>query len=249
VKSLAAFLAANDMPAEVDDVTTGSIRAFLVGERDRTTAAFSQQHYRNLSVFWSWLAAEGERAGEYPMTRVSKPEVPVRMKPFFAEDDLPRLLRATSGQDFDSRRDHAILRVLIDTGVRVSGDRGLPDPPRTGPSEPWLIAVVADVIALTGAWPGGGASTAQVMPVIREGRGWLEGQVRAGLLAASAGGQLEELALAVHDQRATSWARPRPTCVTRGSRTSISTAATRCGSPTPAASGSPARQWPPAMTR
>jgi hypothetical protein len=40
------------------------------------------------------------------------------------------------------------------------------------------------------------------MPVIREaGRGWLEGQVRGGLLPASAGGQLEELAAAVHDRR------------------------------------------------
>lgn len=32
-------------------------------------------------------------------------------------------------------------------------------------------------------------------------RRWLEGQVRAGLLPASAGGQLEELARAVHDRR------------------------------------------------
>jgi integrase/recombinase XerD len=94
------FLAANDMPAGIDDVTTESIRAFLVAERERTTAAYSQQHYRNLSVFWNWLAAEGERAGENPMTRVSKPEVPVRMEPFFTEDDLAKLLRATSGQDF-----------------------------------------------------------------------------------------------------------------------------------------------------
>ena len=121
VRSLTAFLAANDMPGEIDDVTTESIRAFLVAERERTTSAYSQQHYRNLSVFWNWLAAEGERAGEDPMARVSKPEVPVRMKPFLTEDDLARLLRATSGQDFDSRRDHAILRILIDTGVRVSG--------------------------------------------------------------------------------------------------------------------------------
>ena len=40
------------------------------------------------------------------------------------------------------------------------------------------------------------------MPVIREtARRWLEGQVRADLLPASAGGHLEELAAAVHDQR------------------------------------------------
>jgi hypothetical protein len=36
VRSLAVFLAASDMPAEVDDVTTGSIRACLVAEREQT---------------------------------------------------------------------------------------------------------------------------------------------------------------------------------------------------------------------
>ncbi len=47
-----------------------------------------------------------------------------------------------------------------------------------------------------------GASTAEVMPVIREtARRWLESQVRAGLLPASVGEALDELARAVHDQR------------------------------------------------
>ena len=87
-------------------------------------------------------------------------------------------------------------------GHAGNGDRGLPDPPGTGLSDPRLIAGVADIIALIGARLGDGASPAAVMPVIREtARRWLEDQVRAGLLPASAGGQLEELARAVHDQR------------------------------------------------
>jgi pilus assembly protein CpaF len=87
-------------------------------------------------------------------------------------------------------------------GRAGNGDRGLPDPPATGLSDPRLIAGVADVIALIGTRLGDGASPAAVMPMIREtARRWLEGQVRAGLLPASAGGQLEELARAVHDQR------------------------------------------------
>jgi site-specific recombinase XerD len=72
VRSLTAFLAANDMPGEIDDVTTETIRASLVAERERTTPAFSRQHYRNLSAFWNWLAAEGERAGENPMSQASR---------------------------------------------------------------------------------------------------------------------------------------------------------------------------------
>jgi site-specific recombinase XerD len=121
VRSLAAFLRANDMPGDVDDVTTECIRSFLVAQRELNSPAYVQQHYRNLSVFWNWLASEGEREGENPMARVTKPEVPKKMKPFFTEDDLARLLRVTSGSDFESRRDHAIIRVFIDTGVRVSG--------------------------------------------------------------------------------------------------------------------------------
>jgi hypothetical protein len=46
MRSLAAFLRANDMPAEAEDVTTESIRAFLVHERERTTPAVHRQHCR-----------------------------------------------------------------------------------------------------------------------------------------------------------------------------------------------------------
>jgi len=55
------------------------------------------------------------------MDRVDKPKVAVEAKPFFTDDELTALLKATRGQDFESRRDHAIIRILIDTGVRVSG--------------------------------------------------------------------------------------------------------------------------------
>jgi hypothetical protein len=87
-------------------------------------------------------------------------------------------------------------------GPAGHGGRGLPEPPATGLTDPRLIAGVADIIALIGVGLGDSAGPAQVMPVIREtARRWLEDQVRAGLLPATAGGQLEELARAVHDQR------------------------------------------------
>jgi hypothetical protein len=61
---------------------------------------------------------------------------------------------------------------------------------------------VAEVTALVGTRLEDGASAADVMPVIREtARRWLERQVRAGLLPASAASAIDELARAVHDQR------------------------------------------------
>lgn len=114
-KRLAAYLAANDLELGAPD-----IRAFLASERDRTSPASAAKHYRNLCVYFRWLVAEGE-ADDNPMTRVEKPKVHDEVKPFFSEGELAALLRATRGQDFESRRDHALLRILIDTGLRVSG--------------------------------------------------------------------------------------------------------------------------------
>jgi Flp pilus assembly CpaF family ATPase len=79
---------------------------------------------------------------------------------------------------------------------------GLPWPAaRTGLSDPLLIGGVAEITELI-APQLGDAPAADVLPAIRSAaRAWLERQVRAGLLPASAGGQLDELAGAVHDQR------------------------------------------------
>ena len=80
--------------------------------------------------------------------------------------------------------------------------RRLGELPRTGLTDPRLIGGVADIMAMLGAQLDDGANPAEVMPVLREAaRRWLEAQVRAGQLPATASSQLEELACAVHDQR------------------------------------------------
>jgi site-specific recombinase XerD len=121
VRSLAKFLRDHDMPDDIEKVGPEHIGAFLVAERERTSAAFAQQHYRNLHVYFRWIEREGEQEAPNPMTLVSKPAVPESCKPFFAEDELSKLLAVCMGQDFEARRDAAIIRILLDTGVRVSG--------------------------------------------------------------------------------------------------------------------------------
>src|SRR5215472_9622588 len=86
---------------------------------------------------------------------------------------------------------------------RADGTREvLPDPHRAGLSEPRLIAGIAEINAMIASQLDDGAAAAGVMPVIRDAtRRWLEQNVRSGLLPASAGSQLDELAAAVHDRR------------------------------------------------
>lgn len=121
VRKLSAFLTDEGMPSGLGGTRPEHIRSFLAAETKRTSPVSAQLHYRNLRVFFGWLVREGELDAPGPMSRVDKPTAPAEAKPFFTDRELAALLKATSGQDFESRRDHAILRILIDTGLRVSG--------------------------------------------------------------------------------------------------------------------------------
>lgn len=96
------------------------IRAFLLAEEKRTSAASAAVHYRNIRVFFGWLASEGERDSPNSIDRVEAPKVTKKAKAFFAEEELARLLKTCSGDTFVDRRDTAIIRIFIDTGMRVS---------------------------------------------------------------------------------------------------------------------------------
>jgi Flp pilus assembly CpaF family ATPase len=86
-----------------------------------------------------------------------------------------------------------------DPGERTPGPEV---PVRGGLSDPRLIGGIAEITAMTASQLDDGATAAEVMPVIRDAtRRWLEQNVRSGLLPASAGSQLDELAAAVHDRR------------------------------------------------
>ena len=125
VRALCRFLVDQGMPASVEDVDAPHIRAFLLAEEKRTSAASAAVHYRNIRVFFGWLASEGERESPNPMDRVEAPKVTKKAKAFFAEEELARLLKTCSGATFVDRRDTAIIRIFIDTGMRVSAMAGL----------------------------------------------------------------------------------------------------------------------------
>lgn len=120
-----AYLAEHKLPADAEGVDAPHIRAFLVAETARTSAVSAHQHYRNLRVLFKWMVKEGERTGADPMPRVEAPKVATKIKPMLTDDDLVKLLKAAEGTTFEARRDTAILRVLIDSGLRVSGLGGM----------------------------------------------------------------------------------------------------------------------------
>jgi site-specific recombinase XerC len=81
-----------------------------------------------LQAFFKWSVAEGELKTS-PMVGVKPPQLPDEPPPVLTADQLRRLLKSCEGRDFTDRRDTAIIRLFIDTGVRVSEAAGimLPD--------------------------------------------------------------------------------------------------------------------------
>ena len=52
------------------------------------------------------------------METISPPAVPEQPVPVLDDDTLTRLLKACAGNTFENRRDTAIVRLFLDTGMR-----------------------------------------------------------------------------------------------------------------------------------
>jgi site-specific recombinase XerC len=123
-RQLAAHLATqDDPPARAVEIRRRHVEAYLIDVLERHSAATARARHAALRVFFGWLAEEEDIAS--PMARVRPPKVPLRPVPVIPEQQLSRLLAGCSGKDFESRRDLAILRTFIDTGVRLAELTGL----------------------------------------------------------------------------------------------------------------------------
>jgi site-specific recombinase XerD len=135
-------LVQHDMPIRVEGVKAEHIRAFLVAvlqgcwlddDRSeacpcgvkRTSPGNADKHYRNIRALFGWAIREGERKSAHPMANVTRPTVADVPAETFTDDELAALLKSCSGTSLADRRDTAIMRILIDTGMRVSSLTGL----------------------------------------------------------------------------------------------------------------------------
>jgi site-specific recombinase XerD len=119
VGQLADFLDERGMPTDVAALRREHVEAFiehLLAHRSPATAA---NRYRALSRFFRFLEEEGE-VSTSPMARMSPPSLPEVPVPVLDDEELRRLLKACSGTDFEARRDTAMVRLFLDTGVRLS---------------------------------------------------------------------------------------------------------------------------------
>ena len=80
--------------------------------------------FRALRRFDNWMVAE-EIITVSPMARMAEPHVPEQPVPVLTDAELSALLDATKGKGFEERRDHAIIRMFVDSGIRLGEMAGL----------------------------------------------------------------------------------------------------------------------------
>lgn len=124
VRLFSEWLTSHDRPATVDELTRANVRDWLADLAEDHAASTVRTRFQGLRRFCGWLVAEGELP-EHPMRGLAEPEIPARPVPVLEDAELTALIEACKGRDFTSRRDEALIRVLLDTGVRVSEACGL----------------------------------------------------------------------------------------------------------------------------
>ena len=119
------FLAERGMPRTLRAIRREHVEAFIValqdaGQRPATVSIA----YRSLQPFFKWALGEDEIAAS-PMERMTPPIVPEEPPAILRNEELKAILDACAGADFDARRDTAIIRLLLDTGMRRAELAGL----------------------------------------------------------------------------------------------------------------------------
>jgi site-specific recombinase XerD len=113
------FLAGRGMPQLAGSVTREHIEMYLEYLQVWAAPATVAGRHRSLRQFFVYLVDEGECATN-PMDRIKAPAVPEQEVPVLHDDEIGRLLQTAKGSTFTDRRDLAILRLFLDTGMRLA---------------------------------------------------------------------------------------------------------------------------------
>jgi site-specific recombinase XerC len=108
------------MPTAAHSIRREHTEAFIAAELARTAPSSAATRHRSLQQLFGWLDADGE-IDRSPMAKTRPPKIPDKPVPVLPDDNVRRLLADCAGKDFRDRRDLAIIRLFLDTGMRLEG--------------------------------------------------------------------------------------------------------------------------------
>jgi site-specific recombinase XerD len=129
--SFAEYLVEHRLPTDVAKITTTHVAAYQEDQLRRFSESTAAVRHRSLKVFFKWAVNEGEISSS-PMESLPPPKVGQVEIPVIPKRDIQRLLKACAASNsaperirFEGRRDEAIVRLLHDTGLRLSEITGI----------------------------------------------------------------------------------------------------------------------------
>jgi integrase/recombinase XerC len=116
--------AASDLETETQpetpaDIKRAHIATWMTDLLATGAPGNANNKYRSVQQWFNWLLAEGE-IEVHPMARMKPPFVPEKPVPLVPDELIRKVLDQCKGRDLMSRRDTAIIRLIWDTGARLS---------------------------------------------------------------------------------------------------------------------------------
>lgn len=100
----------------LDRPTVGVFMAHLLDSGAEPSTAATR--HLALRRFSAWLLEEGETDSD-ELLNSKPPKIDTKIVPTLSEEQLSALVKATQGTDFRDRRDEALVRLMIETGMRA----------------------------------------------------------------------------------------------------------------------------------
>jgi len=124
VRTFRTFLLLHGMPTQAHRLTREHVETFIADQVSRHRPKTAQIRFGDLQQFFRWAVEEREIPVS-PMANMKRPQVPEEPPQVLTPNDIKSLLKACEGTGFEARRDTAIVRMLLDTGMRLAELAGL----------------------------------------------------------------------------------------------------------------------------
>lgn len=121
VEQYLAWCDAADVPRALD---RRQLAGFTDSILDRAEPATARARQLAVKRFAAWLVEEGEIDAD-PLVGVKPPKLDAKVVEPLTDDQIKAMLKACAGPDMRDRRDEAILRLMVETGMRAGEVAGL----------------------------------------------------------------------------------------------------------------------------
>lgn len=118
------WLESQGRPATIDQFNRSTVRTWLALLGKTRQPQTVRTRHKGLQRFGRWCVAEGEAEAD-PTAGLEVAKGAAKPVPVLSDADVTRLLRSCAGGTFSDRRDEAMMRLLLECGIRVSELTGL----------------------------------------------------------------------------------------------------------------------------